>query len=184
MWEIRNANIAKPILKTRKIYFLRISWEQYVRLTQNNHHSAKKRTANAKKRFQSCWRNVFDRILATVCQIEAKEPPKCTNKKCKCRKKCFKPAKICFCPYLGNSTSDWRKITTTVLKKKWQMLKNGFRAVEETFLIVSWQPYVRLRQKNHQSAQIRNANAVKSFLNRRRYVFARILATVRRTDAK
>ena len=72
-----------------------------------------------------------------------------------------KPAKIYFRPCLGNSTYNRCKIATKVLKKCLEYPKTGFKASEDMFMFVSWQTYVRLTQKSHQSTQKEALNAQK-----------------------
>ena len=72
----------------------------------------------------------------------------------------WKTAKKCFRTYLCNGTCDWHKKTTKVPKLNGECLKNGYKAGEATFLLVSWQWNVRLTQNNHQNAKKRTANAL------------------------
>ena len=58
-----------------------------------------------------------------------------------------KPVNTRFHPYLGNSTTDRRNITSKVLKKNDEYRKTCFKSEEHTFSIVSWQQYLQSMQK-------------------------------------
>ena len=100
-----------------------------------------------KKQFQSWQTHVYERILATIPLIDAKNLLSVNKRTANVVIPVSKLANTRFHPYLGNSTSDRYKITSKVLKKNGKCRKTGFKSDEHRFSVVSWQWYFQSTQK-------------------------------------